>query len=270
MSITPEGDFTYYPFPDYEQHIAAEPFVYMTITPNWLTPGSTFEVVWEAYGAESCSAGGEWAGTQATRGKFQNSFSEEGTYTYTLTCSNGNGSTYVEREVTVDWGPPQSPQNPQNPEGGETTDENERTTYGLAGSVVALRVQTQTTGNHLYYMHGNHLGSMTVITDENGDVVDEARYYPFGKYRVAPTEDLTDIGYTGHRHNADIGLIYMGARYYDPTLRRFISADTIIPNMLNTKSFNRFSYVQNNPINRNVSMTLRHSSLEISEQFIAH
>ena len=42
-----------------------------------------------------------------------------------------------------------------------------------------------------------------------------ARYYPFGDWRTEPTAGLTDVGYTGHRHNnlgsgaADIGLIYM-------------------------------------------------------------
>ena len=39
-----------------------------------------------------------------------------------------------------------------------------------------------------------------------------------------------------------------GARWYDPQIGRFISPDTIIPDPGNSQSFNRYSYVQNNPI----------------------
>ncbi len=40
----------------------------------------------------------------------------------------------------------------------------------------------------------------------------------------------------------------MNGRVYDPTIGRFLSADTIIPYMYNTQSFNRYSYVRNNPL----------------------
>src|SRR5690606_23835882 len=46
------------------------------------------------------------------------------------------------------------------------------------------------------------------------------RYTPFGDWRTEPTAGLTDIGYTGHRHNnladKDLGMVYMQARYYVP------------------------------------------------------
>ena len=38
------------------------------------------------------------------------------------------------------------------------------------------------------------------------------------------------------------------ARYYDPTLRRFISADTIVPDPFNPQTLNRYSYCENNPL----------------------
>jgi RHS repeat-associated protein len=46
----------------------------------------------------------------------------------------------------------------------------------------------------------------------------------------------------------DIGLYYYNARYYAPYINRFISADTIIPDPTNPQSFNRYSYVLNNPL----------------------
>jgi RHS repeat-associated protein len=43
------------------------------------------------------------------------------------------------------------------------------------------------------------------------------------------------------------GLYYYGARYYDPSLGRFISPDVVVPTFENPQSFNRYSYVKNNP-----------------------
>jgi RHS repeat-associated protein len=79
-----------------------------------------------------------------------------------------------------------------------------------------------------------------------------AAYAPFGEYRIQPsypTSEITDRGFTGHRHNDYIKLIYMGARWYLPYLNRFLSADTIVPNPANPQSFNRYSYTLNNPVN---------------------
>jgi len=41
------------------------------------------------------------------------------------------------------------------------------------------------------------------------------------------------------------------ARYYAPTLARFLSPDTLIPDPANPQSFNRYSYVENRPLNFN-------------------
>jgi RHS repeat-associated protein len=59
---------------------------------------------------------------------------------------------------------------------------------------------------------------------------------------------VTDRGYTGHKHNDDLGLIYMNARYYAPYINRFISADTIVPDPTNPQQYNRYSYVLNNAL----------------------
>jgi RHS repeat-associated protein len=47
---------------------------------------------------------------------------------------------------------------------------------------------------------------------------------------------------------ASIGLYFFNARWYDSALGRFVQADTIIPNPGDPPSFDRFSYVRNNPI----------------------
>ncbi|HMW72473.1 MAG TPA: RHS repeat-associated core domain-containing protein, partial [Cellvibrionaceae bacterium] len=54
-------------------------------------------------------------------------------------------------------------------------------------------------------------------------------------------------GFTGHEH-LDDGLIHMNGRVYDPVLGRFLSADPMIQAPDNLQSFNRYSYVLNNPL----------------------
>ena len=103
---------------------------------------------------------------------------------------------------------------------------------------------------------GRQLGSTVTMSTSSGGVVSgsTARYYPFGGWRTEPTAGLTDRGFTGHLHNNlgsgadDIGLVYMAARWYSPTLGRFISADTIVPNPTNPQSLNRYSYTRNSPM----------------------
>ena len=53
--------------------------------------------------------------------------------------------------------------------------------------------------------------------------------------------------FTGQRLDST-GLYYYGARYYDPTIGRFISPDTIVQDPANPQSFNRYSYCLNNPL----------------------
>ncbi len=57
-----------------------------------------------------------------------------------------------------------------------------------------------------------------------------------------------DRGFTGHEHLADLGLIHMNGRLYDPVLGRFLQADPIIQAPHNVQSHNRYVYVLNNPL----------------------
>ncbi|MBC7252212.1 MAG: RHS repeat-associated core domain-containing protein [Anaerolineae bacterium] len=58
----------------------------------------------------------------------------------------------------------------------------------------------------------------------------------------------TDFGFTGQRNEATIELYDYRARYYAPTLGRFISADTIVPEPGNPQDLNRYAYTRNNPL----------------------
>jgi RHS repeat-associated protein len=58
----------------------------------------------------------------------------------------------------------------------------------------------------------------------------------------------TDIGYTGQRGNLEVGLLFYRARLYAPSLGRFLSADTMVPEAGNPQQFNRYAYARNNPL----------------------
>ncbi len=63
---------------------------------------------------------------------------------------------------------------------------------------------------------------------------------------MAPSKD--GIGYTGHVNDADTNLVYMQARYYDPSLGRFLSVDFVAPEAGDYFGFGRYGYGRNNPI----------------------
>ncbi len=118
--------------------------------------------------------------------------------------------------------------------------------YFFNGQMVATRQD-----DDLYFIHGDHLGSASVTTDEDGIIVAEARYKPYGEELRAPGGDPlpTDFGFTGQRNEASFGLMDYNARYYSPVLGRFISPDTIVPGKSNPQAWNRYAYVFNNPLN---------------------
>ena len=72
---------------------------------------------------------------------------------------------------------------------------------------------------------------------------------PWGNARNAANPLNADQrGFTGHEHFAELGLIHMNGRLYDPVLGRFLQADPIIQAPHNAQSHNRYSYVLNNPL----------------------
>lgn len=111
------------------------------------------------------------------------------------------------------------------------------------------------------YLHKDHLGSVDVITNESGGVVQRLSYDAFGKRRNATAwagapgaADWTNIaaithrGFTFHEELDNLDLVHMNGRVYDPNIGRFISADPFVQAPLMSQSLNRYSYVMNNPL----------------------
>lgn len=115
------------------------------------------------------------------------------------------------------------------------------TYYPAAG---AMRID-----NTLYYVLKDHLGSASVVTNTSGVIVGEQRYYPYGETRVTSGSMFTDLLFTSQREMAGLGIYDYGARFYSPKLGRFLSADTIVSSYANPQNLNRYSYVNNSPLN---------------------
>jgi RHS repeat-associated protein len=104
----------------------------------------------------------------------------------------------------------------------------------------------------LTYWVKDHLGSITVTTDERGQIKERLRFDPWGKPMTAlggvgSKARTGDRGFTEHEHLAG-GLIHMNGRVYDPVLGRFLSTDIIVQFPDAITSYNRYGYVMNNPL----------------------
>lgn len=119
----------------------------------------------------------------------------------------------------------------------------QNTTYYLVNDQVAARKNPD--GTKTYY-HNDNLNSANVLTDQNGNLVEKTTYYPFGGIQSGGTK--SEILYTGQRNDATTGLDYYNARYYNPSIMHFTQADTVIPDVYNPQTLNRYSYVMNNPL----------------------
>lgn len=106
------------------------------------------------------------------------------------------------------------------------------------------------------YQFTNAQGSVVTDLAANGTIT-KYDYDTWGKPRNPntgqvgsgiPTLSSFNLGYTGHRNHPDLNLVDMGGRYYSSLLGRFLSADPINSNPLNTQRHNRYSYVLNSPM----------------------
>jgi RHS repeat-associated protein len=103
-------------------------------------------------------------------------------------------------------------------------------------------------GTEVHYIHPDHLGSSNVVTDSTGKQEGFSEFTPYGStFRQTGTYDPKHK-FTGKELD-ESGLYFYGARYYDPEIGRFITADTIVQTPYDPQSLNRYAYCRNNPIN---------------------
>jgi RHS repeat-associated protein len=91
------------------------------------------------------------------------------------------------------------------------------------------------------YLHGDHLGSVRLLTDAAGAAAGTARFDAYGT--ATTTGTTTPFGFAGQYTDAETGFQYLRARYYDPSSAQFLTVDP-----LQAVSRSRYGYASGNPL----------------------
>jgi RHS repeat-associated protein len=114
----------------------------------------------------------------------------------------------------------------------------------LIGSTIIGWTEKVNNVEKAYFAITDHLGSVTVITDKDGQAVWRSEYSPYGTINGAEGSiDFQGI-FTGKEVDLETGLYYFNARWYDPETGRFITEDPA------RDGVNWYAYCGNNPLNR--------------------
>lgn len=117
----------------------------------------------------------------------------------------------------------------------------------VVGLTSALILLSQAWAGTITYYHNDLTGSPVAATNEAGQVLWREVYRPYGERLTnSPAAIDNDVWFTSRRQD-ETGLVYMGARYYDPVIGRFVSTDPKGFDADNLHSHNRYAYANNNP-----------------------
>ncbi len=98
-----------------------------------------------------------------------------------------------------------------------------------------------------YYLYNGH-GDVVQIVNTSGEVVNNYTYDEWGN-TISQVEGISNsFKYTGEVYDTETGLYYLRARYYDPSIGRFLNEDTVEGQIDNPLSQNLYTYVHNNPL----------------------
>jgi RHS repeat-associated protein len=131
--------------------------------------------------------------------------------------------------------------------------------YYYAG---AERVAMRTGAADPLWLLGDHLGSTSVVANYDGTIyINGGRlarqgYKAWGEQRFPDPLNSsplpTTFRYTGQRESETFGLYWYGSRWYDSSLGRFTSPDTIIPlASQGVQAWDRYAGMNNNPVRYN-------------------
>lgn len=131
----------------------------------------------------------------------------------------------------------------------------EATKHILAGNLSVATIQGSDLTAELTQLFSDHLGSVTVVAQLDGTVQEKIGYAPFGSMdydTVTGAADPEQRKYIGKEYDTDTGLLYLEARYYNPTIGRFLSQDIMFLtagfDLSDPQSLNAYAYSRNNPL----------------------
>jgi len=127
------------------------------------------------------------------------------------------------------------------------------------GTLLAT-IEGNGTATSTNFVHTDHLGGTDIVVDEDGDVVEETDYFPYGKQRVSTTNTgfKEQKKFTGYEFDQESNLSYAKNRYYDQNDGKYLSQDFVFQNIITDERGqialqdpqlqNSYSYARNNPI----------------------
>ena len=121
--------------------------------------------------------------------------------------------------------------------------------YDQNGRPYALNYSNGTTTS-LYYYVLNLQGDVIQLVGTDGNIAASYRYDPWGRV-ISATGSMANINplrYRGYYYDTETGFYYLQSRYYDPTVCRFINADSYASTDTGFIGNNMFAYCNNNPI----------------------
>ena len=205
-------------------------YSYNNIHPHAVTSDGTNTYTYDNNG--SLTGDGTWTHTYDTRNRLTQSADGSSTISYTydegrtrMTKSDGVATTTYVNDYF----------------------EKEGATEKLHVRANNLKIATIDDRDDIFH-HEDHLTGSSVETDSNGDMIELVDYYPYGSVRIDDGTYDNNYKFTGKELDDETDLYYYGSRYYNSTLGRFTSVDPWKGDLKDPQSFNKYSYVRNNPL----------------------
>lgn len=110
------------------------------------------------------------------------------------------------------------------------------------------RLISQTQGSTTSYFTQDAIGSTRALTNASGNVTESYTYSAFGELLDSTGTTTNSYRHAGQQYDALSGLYSMRARYYDPSMGRFLTQDTWAINHGDPVELNRYGYVAGNPV----------------------
>ncbi|WP_405079956.1 RHS repeat-associated core domain-containing protein [Paenibacillus chitinolyticus] len=108
-------------------------------------------------------------------------------------------------------------------------------------------VARESGGSKAYYLHNGH-GDVVELRSETGTRLNQYAYDIWGNPTVSEENISNPFRYSGEYWDSATKLQYLRARWYDPSMGRFINEDTYEGQLDNPLSLNLYTYVMNNPL----------------------
>ncbi|WP_017862076.1 RHS repeat-associated core domain-containing protein, partial [Leptospira interrogans] len=111
-----------------------------------------------------------------------------------------------------------------------------------------VRIAALNEAGALAYYLTDQVDSVSTVLDDEGNTLSLMQYLPYGDTFVQRGDLNFSPKFNSQELDRESGFYFFNARFYDPGIARFTSADSVIDGELDTQGWNRFSYVKGNPI----------------------